>query len=116
MDRRRAGILWLALILLVFHCCHCPAAPLGKMKMNPRGRHWAVGHLMGKKSAERQLIFFERTKDPFEDTIEALIRNECQKVIIRSSNQQNYTREIADLHLLAIEVHEQGLHLISEIF
>ncbi|KAM9820852.1 gastrin-releasing peptide [Neosynchiropus ocellatus] len=43
---------WALFVMLVtfpsvFHCSDDPPAP---EKMYPRGNHWAVGHLMGKKS------------------------------------------------------------------
>ncbi|XP_045923585.1 gastrin-releasing peptide [Micropterus dolomieu] len=46
---------WAVFIILatmpcVLYCSDSPAAVVGKMY--PRGNHWAVGHLMGKKSIE----------------------------------------------------------------
>lgn len=54
MRRRQLPLVLLALVL--FQAPRGPAAPLpagaGTVldKMYPRGNHWAVGHLMGKKS------------------------------------------------------------------
>uniref|UniRef100_A0A8D2ZZT9 Gastrin-releasing peptide n=1 Tax=Scophthalmus maximus TaxID=52904 RepID=A0A8D2ZZT9_SCOMX len=41
----------LATLPCVLHCSESPAAA-GAAKVYPRGNHWAVGHLMGKKSVE----------------------------------------------------------------
>ncbi|XP_029024495.1 gastrin-releasing peptide [Betta splendens] len=43
-------VMLLATFPLMLHCLETPAAVVGKMY--PRGNHWAVGHLMGKKSIE----------------------------------------------------------------
>ncbi|XP_013864762.1 gastrin-releasing peptide [Austrofundulus limnaeus] len=42
--------IFLAAAPCFLHCSETPAAVVGKMY--PRGNHWAVGHLMGKKSTE----------------------------------------------------------------
>uniref|UniRef100_A0A3Q0SRX7 Gastrin-releasing peptide n=1 Tax=Amphilophus citrinellus TaxID=61819 RepID=A0A3Q0SRX7_AMPCI len=42
----------LATVPCILNCSESPAAVVGKMY--PRGNHWAVGHLMGKKSIEEQ--------------------------------------------------------------
>ncbi|XP_054984586.1 gastrin-releasing peptide [Sorex araneus] len=62
----RARELRLALLALVLcQAARGPAAPLpgpggpAVAKMYPRGNHWAVGHLMGKKSTEESPDAFE---------------------------------------------------------
>ncbi|XP_055646640.1 gastrin-releasing peptide [Falco peregrinus] len=67
---RRPGVLpLLALALLAAQGGAAPLQPGGSPvlpKIYPRGSHWAVGHLMGKKSAgDFPYVYEEENKTPF---------------------------------------------------
>ncbi|XP_008324282.1 gastrin-releasing peptide [Cynoglossus semilaevis] len=53
--------LFLVSLPCVFHCSQSQGAVVGKMYL--RGNHWAVGHLMGKKSTEGLLREIHRDSD-----------------------------------------------------
>ncbi|GLD55445.1 gastrin-releasing peptide [Lates japonicus] len=102
--------------------------------MYPRGNHWAVGHLMGKKSVETLPELQETNPDSnyltpsetagvteldrFERLIEALLQRESQKQMRlqtadrllrlrsgwRQEDRDKYLREMSDLLLLALKL------------
>ncbi|XP_023147727.1 gastrin-releasing peptide [Amphiprion ocellaris] len=118
----------LAAVTCVLHCSESPAAVAGKVY--PRGNHWAVGHLMGKKSVEslpelqkanqdsdhltppqtaRRLPELER----YEHLMEALLHPKNQKQMKqphtadrllhsswREEDREKYLREMSHLLLL----------------
>ncbi|XP_062290001.1 gastrin-releasing peptide [Scomber scombrus] len=51
----------LASLPRMLHCSESPAAIVGKIY--PRGNHWAVGHLMGKKSIEDLPVLQDSNQD-----------------------------------------------------
>ncbi|GAA6230064.1 gastrin-releasing peptide [Lates japonicus] len=122
----------LATIPCMLHSSESPAAVVGKMY--PRGNHWAVGHLMGKKSVETLPELQETNPDSnyltpsetagvteldrFERLIEALLQRESQKQMRlqtadrllrlrsgwRQEDRDKYLREMSDLLLLALKL------------
>nr|XP_019937993.1 PREDICTED: gastrin-releasing peptide [Paralichthys olivaceus]XP_019937994.1 PREDICTED: gastrin-releasing peptide [Paralichthys olivaceus] len=108
-----------------------PAAVVGKMY--PRGNHWAVGHLMGKKSIESLPADVQGTNpnsdhllpsdtvpelDRFEPLMEALTQQKNQNQMKpqttdrllrlhigwREEDRDKYLRELSDLLLLALKL------------
>ncbi|XP_068430262.1 gastrin-releasing peptide [Clinocottus analis] len=128
---RRCGAMWPLLVLLAsipstLHCSHTPAAVVGKMY--PRGNHWAVGHLMGKKSVESSPE--PRRTNPDGDDLapsdraevtgrllEALMQHKSQRQRKpapagrlhggwRQEERDKYLREVSDLILLALKLRD----------
>ncbi|KAI3362242.1 hypothetical protein L3Q82_012558 [Scortum barcoo] len=128
---------WPLLIILatlpcVLYCSESPAAVVGKMY--PRGNHWAVGHLMGKKSIESLPELQETNSDflppskaaglpeldRYERLLEALMQQKNQKQMIpqnadgllrlqtgwREEDRDKYLREMSDLLLLALKLRD----------
>ncbi|MEQ2232249.1 hypothetical protein ILYODFUR_009250 [Ilyodon furcidens] len=106
----------------LLRCSERPALVVGKMY--PRGNHWAVGHLMGKKSIkslpEQQqvnldyLTFFQSDKIFDKDqTVEDLSSKIKRQTILRKlfhnnrkeDNRGKHPREMLDL-LLALKLKE----------
>ncbi|XP_026153437.1 gastrin-releasing peptide [Mastacembelus armatus] len=126
--------IFLATIPCVLRCSQTPAAAIGKMY--PRGNHWAVGHLMGKKSTE-SLPHLQETNpdsdyltpsgstpvtqlDRYEHLMQVLMQQKKQKQMkpkstdrllhLRSSwreeDRDKYLREMSDLLLLALNLQD----------
>ncbi|XP_040013816.1 gastrin-releasing peptide [Xiphias gladius] len=123
---------WPILIILattpcMLHCSESPAAAVGKMY--PRGNHWAVGHLMGKKSIESLPERQETNLKPSEAAgvtqldrdqrlMEAPVQQKNQKQMkphsadtllrLRSGRKEEdrdeYLREMSDVLLLALKL------------
>ncbi|KAL7377377.1 hypothetical protein ABVT39_026601 [Epinephelus coioides] len=99
--------------------------------MYPRGNHWAVGHLMGKKSIESQpelqetnhdsdYLMSSETAGVTERLIEALMQQKSQKQTVpqtadrllrlysrwREEDRDKYLREMSDLLLLALKLQD----------
>ncbi|KAM9841908.1 gastrin-releasing peptide [Aulostomus maculatus] len=116
---------WPLLLLLlvvtasVLHGSESPA-PVGKIF--PRGKHWAVGHLMGKKSIQSQDSDFLTSQEaaavselqPYRRLMEALMQRGNQKLTTptaaetlangwREEDRDKYLREMSDLVLLAMK-------------
>ncbi|XP_041816840.1 gastrin-releasing peptide [Chelmon rostratus] len=122
----------LASIPCMLHCSEGPAAAAGKMY--PRGNHWAVGHLMGKKSIEnlpelqgRRSDYLTPSEtagatklDQYERLMEAPMQQTNQKQMMpqtadsllslrsgwREEDRDKYLREMSDLLLLALKLQE----------
>ncbi|CAB1430071.1 unnamed protein product [Pleuronectes platessa] len=124
--------LWPLLILATLPKCvvqfsESPAAVVGKMY--PRGNHWAVGHLMGKKSIENPPADVQGTNpngeklsetelDRFEPLMETLTQQKNQNQMRtqtadrllqlhrgwREEDRDKYLRELSDLFLLALKL------------
>uniref|UniRef100_A0A669AYC8 Gastrin-releasing peptide n=1 Tax=Oreochromis niloticus TaxID=8128 RepID=A0A669AYC8_ORENI len=76
---------WPVLIILatvpcILNCSESPAAVVGKMY--PRGNHWAVGHLMGKKSIEE-----EQEVNPDSDYLTALKAARLTQILMQALMQ-----------------------------
>ncbi|XP_028319450.1 gastrin-releasing peptide [Gouania willdenowi] len=132
--------LWSLLIILsavpfTLHCSQSPAvavaagaaAAAAAGKIYPRGNHWAVGHLMGKKSAER-LPELQREKHiseyfsssettrirGYECLMEALLQPRVQKPkrpyttdrLVQLHREQPL-RKMSDLLLLALKLQDR---------
>ncbi|XP_034403135.1 gastrin-releasing peptide [Cyclopterus lumpus] len=129
---------WPLLIILAtmpraLHCSDSRAAPVVG-KMYPRGNHWAVGHLMGKKSIEsppepqethpdRDYLRPPETAGVTQRLMEALLQQKTQKQRMpqaagrrrlrlqsgwREEDRDKYLREMSDLLLLALELRDNG--------
>ncbi|KAM3599252.1 uncharacterized protein V6R79_002519 [Siganus canaliculatus] len=110
-------------------CTESPAAVVGKMY--PRGNHWAVGHLMGKKSIEslqetnRDHLTAPETAvatdtDLYSGLMEALMQQKNEKLrkpqtvgsLLRQSSgwreedRDKYLREMSEPPLLALKLQE----------
>uniref|UniRef100_UPI0037E87434 gastrin-releasing peptide n=1 Tax=Semicossyphus pulcher TaxID=241346 RepID=UPI0037E87434 len=108
-----------------------PAAGVGKMY--PRGNHWAVGHLMGKKSTESLPELQETDSDyltpseaagvteteRYERLMEARMQHKNHKQMIadkmlrlrsgwREEDRDKYLREMSELLLLALELQDNN--------
>ncbi|XP_076613398.1 gastrin-releasing peptide [Chaetodon auriga] len=122
----------LASIPCMLHCSESPAAAAGKMY--PRGNHWAVGHLMGKKSIENLPELQGMSSDyltpsetagatelhQYESLMEALMQRKNQKQKTpqtadsllglrsgwREEDRDKYLREMSDLLLLALKLQD----------
>ncbi|XP_049459774.1 gastrin-releasing peptide [Epinephelus fuscoguttatus] len=119
----------LATVPCMMYCSDVSAAAVGKMY--PRGNHWAVGHLMGKKSIESQPELQETNHDSdyltssetagvTERLIEALMQQKSQKQTVpqtadrllrlysrwREEDRDKYLREMSDLLLLALKLQD----------
>ncbi|KAA8584484.1 hypothetical protein FQN60_008269 [Etheostoma spectabile] len=119
----------LATVPCMLYCSQSPAAVVGKMY--PRGNHWAVGHLMGKKSIESLPELQETNQDsdyltPFETAgvterlMEALMQQKNQKQTTpqtadrllrlqsgwREEDRDKYLREMSNLLLLALKLQD----------
>ncbi|XP_058472530.1 gastrin-releasing peptide [Solea solea] len=113
----------LASCICVLNCSQSPAAAIVG-KIYPRGNHWAVGHLMGKKSLS-ELQEMNRDSDyltpsdtelgQYEPLMKALMqqRNQKQKpqpadrlMHLDSSwrKENKYLKEVSDLLLLALRL------------
>ncbi|XP_071321609.1 gastrin-releasing peptide isoform X1 [Trachinotus anak] len=136
-DSRTCRPVWPVLMILaaapcVVHCSESPAAAAGKMY--PRGNHWAVGHLMGKKSIESLEEVQETNPDSdyltppeaagvteldrYERLMEALVQQKNLKQTKpqtadrllrlrsgwREEDRDKYLREMSDLLLLALKL------------
>ncbi|XP_029300906.1 gastrin-releasing peptide isoform X2 [Cottoperca gobio] len=98
-------------------CSDSPAVVVGKMY--PRGNHWAVGHLMGKKSIEhlpdRDYLTPSETAGVTERLLEALMQHKNQKqtmpqtadMLLRlHGDRDKYLREMSDLLLLVLRLRD----------
>ncbi|XP_042364976.1 gastrin-releasing peptide [Plectropomus leopardus] len=117
----------LAVVPCMLYCSDAPAAVVGKMY--PRGNHWAVGHLMGKKSTDSLPELQETHHDSdyltpsqaagvTEHLMEALMQQKNQKQTMpqtadrlfrlhsgwREEDRDKYLREMSDLLLLALKL------------
>ncbi|XP_034565865.1 gastrin-releasing peptide [Notolabrus celidotus] len=125
---------WPVFIILatVLYCSESqPAADDGKMY--PRGNHWAVGHLMGKKSTDSLAELQDRNTDyltpsevagvtemeQYERLIKALKQQKNQKQMIaerllrlrsgwREEDRDKYLREMSNLLVLALRLQDNG--------
>uniref|UniRef100_A0A669D4Z9 Gastrin-releasing peptide n=1 Tax=Oreochromis niloticus TaxID=8128 RepID=A0A669D4Z9_ORENI len=82
---RKSEPVWPVLIILatvpcILNCSESPAAVVGKMY--PRGNHWAVGHLMGKKSIEE-----EQEVNPDSDYLTALKAARLTQILMQALMQ-----------------------------
>ncbi|XP_024155561.1 gastrin-releasing peptide [Oryzias melastigma] len=110
--------LWTLFILLAatpcfLHCSENPAAVGGKMY--PRGNHWAVGHLMGKKSIKSlpdmqskavrmsELDRLDGSVDAAEQTTPERLH---QLQSMREEFGTKYPREMTNLFLLALKLQD----------
>uniref|UniRef100_A0A3Q4GQI1 Gastrin-releasing peptide n=1 Tax=Neolamprologus brichardi TaxID=32507 RepID=A0A3Q4GQI1_NEOBR len=89
---------WPVLIILatvpcILNCSESPAAVVGKMY--PRGNHWAVGHLMGKKSIEE-----EQEVNPDRDYLTALkparLTQHLMQALMQPENPNQMMPQTAD--------------------
>ncbi|XP_067430639.1 gastrin-releasing peptide [Thunnus thynnus] len=126
----------LASLPCMLHCSENPAAAVGKMY--PRGNHWAVGHLMGKKSIESPKELQDTNQDSdyltpsetagvieldrYEGLMEALLQQKNQKQTMpqtadrllwlrsgwREEDRDKYLREMSDLLLLASKLQDDS--------
>ncbi|KAK9532503.1 hypothetical protein VZT92_009884 [Zoarces viviparus] len=119
----------LATIPCMLRCSESPAAVDGKMY--PRGNHWAVGHLMGKKSIESPPVLQETNHDGdylppsqtagvTERLMEAAMLQKNQRQTMpqtadgllrlhggwRGEDRDKYLREMSDLLLLALKLRD----------
>ncbi|XP_059214477.1 gastrin-releasing peptide [Centropristis striata] len=115
----------MATIPCMLNCSESPAAVVGKMY--PRGNHWAVGHLMGKKSIESLPELQEMNHDSDSETavvtewlVEALMQKKNQKQTMpqtadrllrlhsgwREEDRDKYLREMSNLLLLALKLRD----------
>nr|XP_046231540.1 gastrin-releasing peptide [Scatophagus argus] len=115
----------LAAIPCMSFCSESPPAAVGKMY--PRGNHWAVGHLMGKKSIESlselqetHSEYLRASETPgltelnrYRGLMEALMQRKNQKQMTpqtadrqlwREEDRDKYLREMSDLFLLAVKL------------
>ncbi|XP_054467824.1 gastrin-releasing peptide [Anoplopoma fimbria] len=126
---------WPLFIILVTIPCmlHCSESPAAVGKMYPRGNHWAVGHLMGKKSTESLPGPTETNHDSeylqpsdtavvTERLMEALMQQKNQKQTMpetadrllwlhsgwREEDRDKYLREKSDLLLLALKLRDNN--------
>ncbi|XP_078142246.1 gastrin-releasing peptide [Centroberyx gerrardi] len=105
-------VIILATITCMVHCSESAAAAGGKMY--PRGNHWAVGHLMGKKSIEslpglhdsnhdsdyptplergdKVLGQYERPPKLVQDFFRALVHHKSQRQISYTANRLRLLR------------------------
>ncbi|XP_074474322.1 gastrin-releasing peptide [Sebastes fasciatus] len=121
----------LAALPCMLHCSESPAAA-AVGKMYPRGNHWAVGHLMGKKSIESlpglqgsnhdsdYLTPSETAAGVTERLMEALMQQKNLKQTTpqsadrllrlhsawREEDRDKYLREMSDLFLLALRLRD----------
>ncbi|KAJ4926046.1 hypothetical protein JOQ06_008230 [Pogonophryne albipinna] len=110
----------LATMPCMLHSSESPAAAVGKMY--PRGNHWAVGHLMGKKSieplqeSEGERVYLSPA-GVTERLLEALMQQKEQKpadrlLLLHSGWRQEerdkYLREMSNLLLLALKLRDNG--------
>ncbi|KAF3701942.1 Gastrin-releasing peptide [Channa argus] len=124
-------LIFLAAAPFMLDCLQSPAPVVGKMY--PRGNHWAVGHLMGKKSSESLPDVQE--SDPDSDYLtppktagvseldqyQQLMQKRNQKQMKpqsanrlprmgrswREENRDKYLREMSDLLLLAVQLQDR---------
>ncbi|XP_047426205.1 gastrin-releasing peptide [Mugil cephalus] len=122
----------LAAVPCMLHCLESPAAVVGKMY--PRGNHWAVGHLMGKKSIESPPELQEANPDyltpsetarltgldRYEHLMEAVMQPKNQRQAPpqtanrlhrlhsswRQEDRGKYPREMSDRVLLALKLQD----------
>ncbi|XP_021489248.1 gastrin-releasing peptide isoform X1 [Meriones unguiculatus] len=75
----------LPLLLLALVLCQAPRGPAAPVsagtsgstvlaKMYPRGSHWAVGHLMGKKSTDDSQSFYGSDRDGLKEQLSGYVR------------------------------------------
>nr|AAA41197.1 preprogastrin-releasing peptide [Rattus norvegicus]prf//1701411A gastrin-releasing peptide [Rattus norvegicus] len=75
----------LSLLLLALVLCQAPRGPAAPVstgagggtvlaKMYPRGSHWAVGHLMGKKSTDELPPLYAADRDGLKEQLRGYIR------------------------------------------
>ncbi|XP_006789126.1 gastrin-releasing peptide [Neolamprologus brichardi] len=120
---------WPVLIILatvpcILNCSESPAAVVGKMY--PRGNHWAVGHLMGKKSIEeeqevnpdRDYLTALKPARLTQHLMQALMQPENPNQMMpqtadrllqrqwREEDRENYLAEMSDLLLLALKLQD----------
>uniref|UniRef100_A0A3Q3VMK9 Gastrin-releasing peptide n=1 Tax=Mola mola TaxID=94237 RepID=A0A3Q3VMK9_MOLML len=84
----------LMMIPCMLYCSESPPAPAGKMY--PRGNHWAVGHLMGKKSLP---VLQETNSDflvPSENFADLDRYQGVLQALMRQKNAQKMRSESAD--------------------
>ncbi|XP_030291211.1 LOW QUALITY PROTEIN: gastrin-releasing peptide [Sparus aurata] len=121
----------LATIPCMLDCSESPAAVVGKMY--PRGNHWAVGHLMGKKSIESlqetgnsdylmpsasagvtvmerydglmALMQPKNQKQKMPQTADRLLRLRSGW---REEDRDKYLREMSELLFLALKLQDKG--------
>lgn len=118
----------LATLSCFLHCSESPVPVVGKMY--PRGNHWAVGHLMGKKSIDsfaalqhtdsdylrdarteestqlRRYARLVQRKAPAQMTAPSAHRLALLRSRWRQEDRDKYLREMIDLLLLALELQE----------
>ncbi|XP_073334328.1 gastrin-releasing peptide [Pagrus major] len=122
--------LMLATIPCMLDCSESPAAVVGKMY--PRGNHWAVGHLMGKKSIESlqetnsdyltpSATAGLTVMEQYNGLMEALMQQKNQKQKMpqtadrllrmrsgwREEDRDKYLREMSELLLLALKLQDK---------
>ncbi|KAM7368875.1 hypothetical protein PAMP_013180 [Pampus punctatissimus] len=110
----------LAALPCMLHCSESPAAVVGKMY--PRGNHWAVGHLMGKKSIESlpELQDTNQNSDYFTPSetagVTELDRYErLMEVLLQQKNQKQKMPQTADMLLwLRSGLREENKRQISQ--
>ncbi|XP_063334418.1 gastrin-releasing peptide [Pelmatolapia mariae] len=120
---------WPVLIILatlpcILNCSESPAAVVGKMY--PRGNHWAVGHLMGKKSIEeeqevnpdRDYLTALKAARLTQHLMQALMQPENPNQMMpqtadrllqrhwREEDREKYLAEMSDLLLLALKLQD----------
>ncbi|XP_039909088.1 gastrin-releasing peptide [Simochromis diagramma] len=120
---------WPVLIILatvpcILNCSESPAAVVGKMY--PRGNHWAVGHLMGKKSIEeeqevnpdRDYLTALKPARLTQHLMQALMQPENPNQMMpqtadrllqrhwREEDREKYLAEMSDLLLLALKLQD----------
>ncbi|XP_026029360.1 gastrin-releasing peptide [Astatotilapia calliptera] len=120
---------WPVLIILatvpcILNCSESPAAVVGKMY--PRGNHWAVGHLMGKKSIEeeqevnpdRDYLTALKPARLTQHLMQALMQPENPNQMMpqtadrllqrhwREEDKEKYLAEMSDLLLLALKLQD----------
>ncbi|XP_006525950.1 gastrin-releasing peptide isoform X2 [Mus musculus] len=75
----------LSLLLLALVLCQAPRGPAAPVstgagggtvlaKMYPRGSHWAVGHLMGKKSTDESPSLYAADRDGLKEQLRGYVR------------------------------------------
>ncbi|XP_030006071.1 gastrin-releasing peptide-like [Sphaeramia orbicularis] len=119
----------LATMSCLLHCSESPAPAVGKMY--PRGNHWAVGHLMGKKSINSLQDTPQDTVqprvsetaagpgtadlDPYQRLIQALLQQKPPRREMtaqransrwREEERDKYLREMSELLLLALNLQD----------
>ncbi|TWW66609.1 gastrin-releasing peptide [Takifugu rubripes] len=113
----------LAALPLLLDCSETSAAVVGKMY--PRGNHWAVGHLMGKKSlpvvqeTNSDYITSSETArvtemDRYQGLLEALMLPKNPQRDKKPKTAENllaeeakYLREVSNLLLLALKLRDE---------